>query len=81
MSETIDLISEGREGVSLKLVASRLKQKCFSDEEIEELFDIYKQYPLNDKLKLTAVGIIEYMRNMSSIEISSEKAEMVFISY
>jgi len=75
-----DLVSEGREGVPLKLVASRLKQKGASEEEIEELFDLYKQLPLNEKLKVTSEGLKQYMLDVSGIQLSSEDAEKVLLN-
>ena len=59
------LISDGREGAMMKLIASRLKQKGATDEDIEEIFNVFKIFPINDSYKLTAEAMKSYVADQS----------------
>ena len=69
------LLSDGSQGTSIQLIASRLKQKGISDEDIEEYWRCYTQFPINNKNKLTAEDMRNYLQKLNSCQISLEFAE------
>ena len=69
------LLSDGSQGVSIKLIASRLKQKGIKDEDIEEYWRCFAQFPINDKNKLTADDMRNYLQKLNNCQISLEFAE------
>ena len=69
------LLSGGSQGTSIKLIASRLKQKGIKDEEIEECWNCFTQFPINEKNKLTAGDMRNYLQRLNNSQISLEFAE------
>ena len=69
------LLSEGSQGTSIKLIASRLKQKGVKDEDIEEYWRCFTEFPINEKKKLTADDMRKYLQSLNHSQISLEFAE------
>ena len=71
------LISDGREGVALKLIVARLKQqRQLSDEAIEEYYDCFRQFPVDSKLKVSAASITSFLSTVSSSSSSASELSL-----